>query len=123
FLDRLAPEQFTFAWWYDEGKGCAIGLAAAYDPWFQAQGLRLANPESLKACAPVSGQASDWQAVARCFGLSREQALRLFSADGYAGRPAPAAVAAAIRRFLAEPAFAPAFGGHAERAVAAMAVA
>ena len=53
FAETIAPEILTFTKWYGHGKGCAVGLAAATDPWFQAQGLGLRHNENLKECQPI----------------------------------------------------------------------
>ena len=53
FLETVQPGRLTFTRWFGDGRGCAVGLAAAFDPWFQAQGLRLEQDESLKDCRPV----------------------------------------------------------------------
>ena len=47
FLESVNPDHITFSRWYGGGKGCAVGLAAIMDPRLQAQGLCLANEDSL----------------------------------------------------------------------------
>lgn len=103
FLERLPPEALTFSRWYGQGKGCAVGLAAATQPWFQAQGLALHHDESLKECQPVYGDSRDWRAVSAFFEVSHADARSLFSQEGYDGelRPRPGDVAARIRAHLA----------------------
>jgi len=53
FLSTLPNGSLTFSRWYGQRGGCAVGLAAARSPWFQAQGLRLENIDSMKDCHPV----------------------------------------------------------------------
>ncbi len=102
FAEKVAPEGLTFTRWYGHGKGCVIGLAAATEPWFQAQGLGLRHNENLKECQPVYREFQDWRAVSKFFVLSMEDARKLFSQDGYGGelRPHPKQVAENIRRHL-----------------------
>ena len=102
-LDTLPPERLTFSRWYGDGKGCAIGLAATIDPWFQAQGLRLEHDHSLKDCHPVYDGATDWSAAASFFELSHKELRDLFDQTGYDGemRPHPQRVASRIRKLLA----------------------
>ena len=104
FLDGVAPDRLTFSWWYGNGKGCAVALAAVEEPWFQAQGLALADGDRLKECHPVYDGATEWQALARFFDLGLEDLRRLFDRSGYDGnfRPHPRVVAAKIRAMLAE---------------------
>jgi len=59
----LTADRLTFTRWYGEGKGCAVGLAAALNPWFQAQGLRLAQDHTGKICWPVYDGQSDRAAI------------------------------------------------------------
>jgi hypothetical protein len=103
FLDDLPDGILTFSRWYGHGRGCAVGLAAVHSAWMKAQGLELADDDSLKDCRPVYSGKSDWDAVAAFFEVDLETARRLFSRSGYEGemRPHPRAVAAAIRRYLA----------------------
>ena len=102
FLDQLQPGTLTFSRWYGQGKGCAVGLAAAMEPWFQAQGLALHHDESLKECQPVYEDSKDWRAVTAFFEISHADARYLFSQEGYSGnlRPPPQTMAAKIRVFL-----------------------
>lgn len=102
FLEELPADSLTFCCWYDRGKGCAVGLAAALDPWFKAQGLRLEGVESVKECRPVYRSRSDWAAVTAFFGLTGEDARALFDRGGYGGevRPHPRQVARRIRMHL-----------------------
>ncbi len=102
FAETVAPEVLTFTRWYGHGKGCVIGLAAATDSWFQAQGLGLRHNEDLKECQPVYLDFRDWRAVSKFFALSMDDARALFSQDGYGGqlRPHPKQVAENIRRNL-----------------------
>ena len=107
FLESLPPGKLTFSRWYGLGRGCAVGLAAAGDPWFLAQGLRLRAEDSLKDCGPVYAGFSDWAAVTAFFEISPAAARSLFDRAGYGGdmQPAAARVARKIRRHLApEPA-------------------
>ncbi len=103
FLDCLAPEKLTFGFWYDQGKGCAVGLAAAMNPWFRAQGLRLEDEDSLKDCHPVYSRATDWRAISAFFEISPTDARRLFHQAGYGGdlRPHPARIAEKVREVSA----------------------
>jgi len=103
FVEQLPPGTLTFSRWYGQGRGCAVGQAAARDPWFAAQGLRLEREESLKDCRPSYAGLSDWDAVATFFELTPEAARQLFDRAGYDGqiRPEPAAVAGKIRHHLA----------------------
>ncbi len=103
FLDDVRPGQLTFTRWFGDGRGCAIGLAAAYDPWFQAQGFRLERDESLKSCRPVFGDAKDWHAVTSFFDVSFDDARLLFGRAGYpsATRLHPRLVAERVREHLA----------------------
>ena len=104
FLESASPERVTFSRWYGSGKGCAVGLAAVQEPRIQAQGLQLANEESLKECRPVYREKSDWDAVTTFFGISHEDATMLFTPAGYHGelRPHPQTIAARIRTYLRE---------------------
>ena len=103
FVEALPPGQLTFSRWYGLGRGCAVGLAAAGDPWFMAQGLRLDAKDSLKDCGPSYAGHSDWAAVAAFFEISPATARGLFDSAGYGGdmQPGPARVARKIRRHLA----------------------
>lgn len=103
FLDGMPMGILTFSRWYGHGRGCAVGLAAVHSAWMKAQGLELADDDSLKDCRPVYAGLSDWQAVAAFFELDLDTARGLFSRTGYSGelRPHPLAVAAKIRRHLA----------------------
>jgi hypothetical protein len=104
FLDAVPPDRLTFSWWYGHGKGCAVALAAATDPWFQAQGLALAAGDRLRECHPTYEDATEWRALARFFELNLDELRRLFDRSGYDGnvRPHPHEVAAKIRAHLAE---------------------
>ena len=103
FLDTLEDGRLTFSWWYGDGKGCAVALAAAEAPWFQAQGLSLANEEVPRDCHPVYDGATEWRALARFFELDVKALRRLFDRTGYDGnlRPQPTEVADKIRAHLA----------------------
>lgn len=102
FLEALPANSLTLGFWFRDGRGCAVGLAAASEPWFQAQGLRLKDVERLALCHPVYRDMSDWDAVAAFFDLSLEDCRDLFSAAAYGGvlRPSPSTIAERIRRFL-----------------------
>lgn len=102
FVEVLPPKAVTFTCWYRKGVGCVIGLAAALDPWFRAQGLTLADTENPQLCHPVYQGKTDWHAVAAFFGLSRSQCRHLFTQEGYDGelRPCPRLVATRIREHL-----------------------
>ncbi|MDH3701492.1 MAG: hypothetical protein OEU46_09275 [Alphaproteobacteria bacterium] len=104
FLDEVPADRLTFARWYAQGKGCAVGLAAAHNPWFQAQGFRLEYDSLNENCWPTFDGHSDRAAVAKFFGLSLTEMRRLLGPDGYAGKvePHPRMVAQNIRSFLAE---------------------
>ena len=104
FLDELPADRLTFTRWYGEGKGCAVGLAAAHNPWFQAQGLRLEQNAAGQICWPVYGGLSDRAAVGKFFGLDQSQLKDLLDPVGYKGSldPHPKSVASKIRAFLAE---------------------
>ena len=104
FVETLPPGKVTFARWYGQRRGCAVGLAAAQDPWFAAQGLKLEREESLKDCRPCYAGRSDWAAVVAFFDVSPADARHLFDRVGYGGEicPAPARVAARIRNHLAQ---------------------
>ena len=82
----------------------SVGLAAAHDVWFQAQGLTLVGDGTLKECRPVFEEHSEWPAVANFFEISLAEALDLFTAGGYGGklRPHPRDVAEKIRAHLAQ---------------------
>ena len=103
FLDKLPVGMLTFTRWYGDRRGCAVGLAAAHDVWFQAQGLTLTSDDRLKECRPVYEGYSEWPAVAHFFELSLAEALDLFTASGYGGelRPPAKVVAEKIRAHLA----------------------
>ena len=102
FVETIAPGDLTFTKWYGHGKGCVIGLAAATDSWFEAQGLGLRHNEDIKECQPVYLDFQDWRAVSKFFALSMEDARALFSQEGYGGelRPHPRRVAENIRHYL-----------------------
>lgn len=103
FLATLPEGRLTFSRWFGQRGGCAVGLAAALSPWFQAQGLRLENTDSLKDCRPVFGERAEWDAVASFFALTPEEMKSLFDQSGYGGdaRPHPAEVVRKIRGHLA----------------------
>jgi hypothetical protein len=103
FLDTIEDGRLTFSWWYGDGKGCAVALAAAEAPWFRAQGLSLANEDAPRDCHPVYDGATEWRALARFFELDLKTLRRLFDRTGYDGnlRPHPTEVAGKIRDFLA----------------------
>ena len=104
FLDEVPADRLTFACWYSHGKGCAVGLAAAHNPWFQAQGFRLEYDASNRNCWPIYGGHSDRAAVAEFFGLTLTEMRLLLGPEGYGGKvePHPRLVARNIRSFLAE---------------------
>lgn len=103
YLENVPPGMLTFTRWYGASRGCAIGLAITYDPWFQAQGLTLVDGGTLKECRPEFEGRSEWLAVAQFFEISLGDALDLFTAAGYGGemRPPAGAVAEKIRAHLA----------------------
>ena len=103
FLDTVEPGRLTFSWWYGDGKGCAVALAAAEEPWFKAQGLTLAHADSPRDCHPIYDDASEWRALARFFELDVKALRRLFDRTGYDGNlnPHPREVAGKIRAHLA----------------------
>lgn len=103
FLDGLAPEKLSLTRWYGDGIGCAVGLAAALDPWFKAQGVRLADKDDLKQCRPVYQGKTDWRAVASFFQIGINEAAHLFGRRSYAkqAQPHPSRMAARIRAYLA----------------------
>lgn len=104
FLEELPADRLTFTRWYGEGKGCAVGLAAAQNPWFQAQGLRLSEDSTGKVCWPVYAGESDRAAVSKFFGISQTELRELLDPEGYDGLldPHPRTVAEKIRTFLTE---------------------
>ena len=104
FLDHVPTGMLTFTRWYGDRHGCAVGLAAAHDPWFQAQGLTLVGDGTLKECRPVFDDLSEWPAVAEFFDISIAEALDLFTAGGYGGKLRPPArdVVQKIREHLVE---------------------
>lgn len=104
FLSTLHIGSLTFSRWYGQRGGCAVGLAAALSPWFQAQGLRLENIDSMKDCHPVFDRHAEWNAVASFFALNAEEMRSLFDQRGYGGnmRPDPSRVARKIRAYLSE---------------------
>jgi hypothetical protein len=103
FLDGLAPEKLTLTRWYGDGIGCAVGLAAALDPWFKAQGVRLVDQDDFKQCRPVYQDKTDWRAVASFFQIGINEAAHLFGRRSYAkqAQPHPSRMAARIRAYLA----------------------
>jgi len=103
FLDTVEEGRLTFSWWYGNGKGCAVALAAAENPWFKGQGLGLANEDAPGDCHPVYDGATEWRALARFFDLDIAALRRLFDRTGYDGdvRPHPSEVSGKIRAFLA----------------------
>jgi hypothetical protein len=103
FLDNVPAGMLTFTRWYGDGHGCAVGLAATQDPWFQAQGLTLADFGELKECRPVYDGLSEWPAVAEFFDISIADALDFFTAGGYGGdvRPPARDIAQKVRAHLA----------------------
>ncbi len=103
FLDGLQPEKLTLTRWYGDGIGCAVGLAAALDPWFKAQGVRLADQEDFKQCRPVYQGKTDWRAVASFFQIGVNEAAHLFGrrSCGRQAQPHPSRMAARIRAYLA----------------------
>lgn len=103
FLDNVPAGMLTFTRWYGDGHGCAVGLAAAQDPWFQAQGLTLAGFGKLKECRPVYDGLSEWPAVAEFFDISIAEALDFLTAGGYGGnvRPPAGDIAQKLRAHLA----------------------
>jgi hypothetical protein len=105
FLDTVDPRRVTFSFWYDSesGGGCPVGIVAAEEPWFQAQGLTLSRGERLSDCHPVYDGATEWRALARFFEIGIEDLRHLFDRSGYDAnvRPHPREVAGKIRAFLA----------------------
>ncbi len=103
FLDTVPAGLLTFTRWYGDGRGCAIGLAAATDPWLKAQGLRLERDLCPKDCRPAYGEANDWHAVTSFFDIAFDDARLLFGRAGYpaATRLHPRVVAQRIRAYLA----------------------
>jgi hypothetical protein len=103
FLDALPADRLTLRFWFSDGRGCAVGLAAT-DPWFQAQGLRLENIEQLARCHPVYLGRSDWEAIAAFFELSTEQCRSFFAAEAYpcSAQSLPQIMAERIRRHLVD---------------------
>lgn len=103
FLDALPAERLSLGFWFRDGRGCAIGLAAATDPWFQAQGLRLAEIDKPALCHPVYREKSDWESVTAFFELGVEQCRWLFAAAAYSTpvRLTPRSIAERIERQLA----------------------
>jgi hypothetical protein len=104
FLEELPADRLTFTRWYGGGKGCAVGLAAAQNPWFQAQGLRLAEDPTGKICWPIYDGQGDRAAVAQFFDISQAELSALLDPEGYDGQldPHPKTVAKKIRDFLKE---------------------
>jgi len=104
FLDNVPAGVLTFTRWYGDSHGCAVGLAAAQYPWFEAQGLTLAGFGKLKECRPVYDGLSEWPAVAEFFDISIAEALDFFTAGGYGGRVRPPAsdIAKKLRVHLAK---------------------
>lgn len=104
FLENMPAGMLTFTRWYGDSRGCAIGLAVTYDPWFQAQGLTLVDGGTLKECRPVFEDRSEWRAVAQFFDIPLGAALDLFTAGGYGGdmRPPAPEVAQKVRAHLAQ---------------------
>ena len=102
FVEALPPDQITLRFWFSDGRGCAVGLAAT-DPWFQAQGLRLENVDQLARCHPVYLGRTDWDAVAAFFELTIDQCRSLFAAEIYRCNPEslPQIMADRIKRHLA----------------------
>ncbi len=103
YLENVPPGMLTFTRWYGDRRGCAIGLAVTFDPWFQAQGLTLEGDGTLKECRPAFENRSEWLAVAQFFEISLVVALDLFTAGGYDGemRPPAGEVAQKVRAHLA----------------------
>lgn len=104
FLETVSEDELTFSRWHGLGKGCAIGLAIAREPWFRAQGLHFSDVERFADRIPVYGELKDWDAIYAFFELGRDDAAALFAATGYGQRlrPAPSEVAAKIRAFFQE---------------------
>ena len=102
FLDELPADRLTFTCWYARGKGCAVGLAAAQNPWFQAQGLHLESDYGKGGYWPAYGGRTDRAAVSEFFGISLADVRELFDSHGYQGarEPHPKRVASKIRGFL-----------------------
>ena len=102
FLEDLPPGRLTLGCWFRNGRGCAVGLAASAEPWFQAQGLRLQDMTEPARCHPVYREFSDWNAVAAFFDLDFEQCRALFAAGAYEGNlePSPLMLAQRIRGLL-----------------------
>ena len=103
FLEAVPPGLLTFTRWYGDGRGCAVGLAAAADPWFKAQGLRLESDVNMKECRPAYRQATDWQAVTSFFEIAFDDARLLFGRAGYPAATGlhPRVVADRVRGYLA----------------------
>lgn len=104
FLEELPADRLTFTRWYGQGKGCAVGLAAATNPWFQAQGLRLKQDAKSRTSWPEFAGESDRVAVSHFFGLSLAEMRDLLDPVGYDGdlEPHPKAVAQKIRQFVSQ---------------------
>lgn len=106
FLQTVPEDRLTLSYWFNEGRGCAVGLAAATQPWFRAQGLRLEDRDLPVTCRPVYRGLSDWEAVAAFFDISLEQAGWLFLSRSYTAseQPLPERIAGRIWEFLLAPA-------------------
>jgi len=102
FLDDVPADRLTFTCWYARGRGCAVGLAAAQNPWFQAQGLRLETDQGAGGYWPIYAGMTDRAAVSAFFGISLAEIRELFDPHGYQGarEPHPKRVAGRIRGFL-----------------------
>ena len=102
FLEQIPADRLTFTCWYARGRGCAVGLAAAQNPWFQAQGLHLESDDGRGGYWPVYGRRTDRAAVSDFFGISLADVRDLFDPYGYQGarEPNPKRVASKIRGYL-----------------------
>ena len=111
-LDHIKVEEFNIHRWQDScgTVACAIGHAAK-DPYFQELGLTLMKPETMPTGCYSEGVRPHFEgeygfvAAAKLFGISYDDAERLFSFVGYAWiggtkKVHPSDVAQRIRLFV-----------------------
>lgn len=80
---------------------CAVGTAAM-DRWHQSRGLHLIDNNPVYLDYETQHFSWGYEACARFYGISVDQAVELFSPDSYSpfDRRNPTAVAARIREFV-----------------------
>lgn len=133
-LDTVPPEKFDLGSWACGTTACAIGWAAL-DPTFRSEGLRLdcvPSPDTYHCYTvtdltqtggtffPVFGKAVYYAAAEAFWGLTNNQAHKLFAPWSYDPPGTPSDVAKRIRALLAKSKRAPQHEPEVVRALASV---